>query len=58
MPGTETLGEEDDLLLTFGRGLGIVARCSTAWGVEIEDDGKVVWFVPAQEPARATASRV
>ena len=39
------------MLLTFGRGLGIVARCSTAWGVEIEDDGKVVWFVPAAEPS-------
>jgi anti-sigma regulatory factor (Ser/Thr protein kinase) len=38
---------DDDLLLTFGRGLSIVARCSTAWGVEIEDDGKIVWFVPA-----------
>jgi two-component sensor histidine kinase len=41
--------EEDDILLTFGRGLGIVARCSTAWGVEVEDDGKLVWFVPAPQ---------
>ena len=39
--------DEDDLLLTFGRGLSIVARCATAWGVAVEDDGKVVWFVPA-----------
>jgi anti-sigma regulatory factor (Ser/Thr protein kinase) len=39
--------ETDDLLLTFGRGLSIVARCSDAWGAEIEDDGKVVWFAPA-----------
>lgn len=39
--------DEDDLLLTFGRGLSIVARCSEAWGAEIEDDGKVVWFNPA-----------
>ena len=39
--------DEDDLLLTFGRGLSIVARCSAAWGVAVEDDGKVVWFVPA-----------
>ena len=30
-----------------------MARCSTAWGVEIEDDGKVVWFVPAAEPSEA-----
>ena len=42
--------DEDDLLLTFGRGLAIVSRCATAWGAEIEDDGKVVWFVPASEP--------
>lgn len=39
--------DEDELLLTFGRGLGIVARCADAWGAEIEDDGKVVWFAPA-----------
>lgn len=38
--------DEDDLLLTFGRGLSIVARCSSAWGVEVEEDGKIVWFVP------------
>jgi anti-sigma regulatory factor (Ser/Thr protein kinase) len=50
LPGSESLGDDSDLLLTFGRGLGIVARCSTAWGVEIENDGKVVWFVPAREP--------
>ena len=41
--------ETDDLLLTFGRGLSIVARCSDAWGAEIEDDGKVVWFAPAAD---------
>ena len=39
--------DEDDLLLTFGRGLSIVARCSDAWGADIEDDGKTVWFNPA-----------
>ena len=38
---------EDDPLITFGRGLDIVARCATAWGADIDDDGKVVWFVPA-----------
>jgi anti-sigma regulatory factor (Ser/Thr protein kinase) len=49
MPLMPTAGPQDeaDLLLTFGRGLSIVARCSTAWGVEIEEDGKIVWFVPA-----------
>jgi anti-sigma regulatory factor (Ser/Thr protein kinase) len=41
--------ETDDLLLTFGRGLSIVARCSDAWGAEMEDDGKVVWFAPAPD---------
>jgi hypothetical protein len=44
---TDRAHDEDDLLLTFGRGLSIVARCATAWGVEVEDDGKIVWFVPA-----------
>jgi anti-sigma regulatory factor (Ser/Thr protein kinase) len=43
--------DEDELMLTFGRGLSIVARCATAWGVEIEDDGKIVWFVPAGQSA-------
>lgn len=41
--------EDDDLLLTFGRGLAIVARCSDAWGADVDADGKVVWFVPAAE---------
>lgn len=39
--------DEDDILLTFGRGLSIVARSSDAWGAEMEDDGKTVWFAPA-----------
>ncbi len=46
--------EIDGLLLTFGRGLSIVARCCDAWGAEIEDDGKVVWFAPAAEFADGT----
>ena len=48
MPSQVT--EDDDLLLTFGRGLGIVARCATAWGVDLEENGKTVWFAPATEP--------
>jgi len=40
------LGDLDGLL-TFGRGLSIVARASDAWGAEIEADGKVVWFAPS-----------
>lgn len=39
--------DTDDLLLTFGRGLSIVARSSEAWGADIEGDGKTVWFIPA-----------
>ena len=42
--------DDDDLLLTFGRGLSIVAQCSAAWGVEVEEDGKVVWFTPLSRP--------
>ena len=44
----EPIGHDDHHaeLLTFGRGLNIVARASDAWGAEIEDDGKVVWFTP------------
>ena len=40
---------DDDPLITFGRGLDIVARCSDAWGADVDDHGKVVWFVPATE---------
>lgn len=49
VPPMPTTGPQDeaDLMLTFGRGLNIVARCAAAWGVEVEDDGKLVWFVPA-----------
>lgn len=39
--------DAEALLLTFGRGLNIVARASDAWGAELEAVGKVVWFTPA-----------
>lgn len=43
-----TVPEDDlDLLLTFGRGLSMVAQCAVAWGATIEADGKIVWFEPA-----------
>jgi anti-sigma regulatory factor (Ser/Thr protein kinase) len=42
---------EDDVLLTFGRGLSIVARVSSAWGAELDEEGKIVWFVPQLELA-------
>lgn len=41
--------DEDRLLVTFGRGLDIVARSAVAWGAEIEEAGKVMWFAPAPE---------
>ena len=47
LPHTGTPQEEDELLLTFGRGLSIVARAADAWGVDVDDDGKAVWFAPA-----------
>ncbi|WP_051218345.1 ATP-binding protein [Nocardioides insulae] len=40
---------DDAALLTFGRGLAIVARAADAWGADIESTGKVVWFSPAAE---------
>ena len=36
-------------LTTVGRGLDIVARASAAWGADIEEDGKAVWFEPVAE---------
>lgn len=51
--------DEDDLLLTFGRGLGIVARCADAGGVDVEEDGTIVWFAPAARPGgRPVVGRV
>lgn len=41
--------EQLSSLLTVGRGLDIVARASRAWGADIEEDGKTVWFEPATE---------
>lgn len=41
---------DDELLATIGRGLGMVAMSSHAWGAELLDDGKVVWFEPAVDP--------
>lgn len=49
LPAPLAMDHDDDLLLTFGRGLSIVARSSRAWGAEIEADGKVIWFEPADD---------
>lgn len=50
--GIDDFDEEQlSSLLTVGRGLDIVARASAAWGAEVEEDGKAVWFEPAPELA-------
>ena len=50
MPGPNTRHPiDDDPLITFGRGLDIVARCSAAWGADVDEHGKVVWFVPTAD---------
>jgi anti-sigma regulatory factor (Ser/Thr protein kinase) len=49
-------GDDVDLLLTFGRGLTMVAQCSVAWGATIEADGKVVWFEPSDEMTDESAA--
>jgi anti-sigma regulatory factor (Ser/Thr protein kinase) len=41
--------DEENLLSTIGRGLGIVALYSSTWGSEIVPDGKTVWFEPATD---------
>jgi anti-sigma regulatory factor (Ser/Thr protein kinase) len=46
-PPLEVGQEFLDELPTFGRGLGIVAGSSEAWGAERDGEGKLVWFVPA-----------
>ncbi len=45
------MAEDDKLMRTVGRGLGIVALYSTSWGADVSSDGKVVWFEPALEPS-------
>jgi anti-sigma regulatory factor (Ser/Thr protein kinase) len=46
-PPLEVGQEFLDELPTFGRGLGIVASSSEAWGAERDGEGKLVWFVPS-----------
>lgn len=47
------MSEEDELLSTIGRGLGMVAMCSSAWGAYLQADGKTVWFEPASDVTEA-----
>lgn len=50
VPPVSVPGDDDlELLLTFGRGLTMVAQCAVAWGATIETDGKTVWFEPAPQ---------
>ena len=42
--------DDDHLLRTVGRGMGIVALYSQSWGADVSADGKVVWFVPSGDP--------
>ena len=49
-PTVRNLNQQDRMLATIGRGLGIVAMYSSTWGAEISNRGKVVWFEPAAEP--------
>ncbi len=56
LPHVTTPQDEAELLLTFGRGLSIVARASDAWGIDLDDEGKVVWFAPANAFAEHTGA--
>lgn len=52
VPPLAVPGDDDlDLLLTFGRGLTMVAQCAVAWGATIEAESKIVWFEPATQMA-------
>lgn len=44
------MADEEHLLATFGRGLGLVALHAAAWGAELTPEGKVVWFEPSDDP--------
>lgn len=49
LPVPLALDDEEEVLLTVGRGLSIVASVSDAWGADIDASGKTVWFAPAAE---------
>ncbi len=50
-PRLRPMSDDERLLATVGRGLGIVAMYSTTWGADLSPDGKVVWFEPSAQPA-------
>ena len=45
-----SMADEEQLLNTIGRGLGLVALNSSAWGADLTPEGKLVWFEPSPEP--------
>ena len=47
---TDDMTDEDGLMRTVGRGMGILALYSQAWGADVSPEGKVVWFVPSPDP--------
>lgn len=49
VPDPATADDPGEALLTFGRGLRIVARAADAWGADVDEGGKVVWFAPAEK---------
>lgn len=49
MPDLDEVVDPSEEIVTFGRGLSIVARTSEAWGAERELEGKLVWFVPSAD---------
>jgi anti-sigma regulatory factor (Ser/Thr protein kinase) len=57
-PHTEIDQEFQLEIATFGRGLGIVASSSTAWGAERDGEGKMVWFEPAVDAPETPAEGV
>ena len=42
--------DDNHLMATIGRGMGIVALYSQSWGADVSQEGKVVWFVPSGDP--------
>ena len=48
-PRPPAVATTHDGLATTGRGLSIVAKCSIAWGAEVAQNRKIVWFEPASE---------
>jgi hypothetical protein len=48
-PSVRDMTDRDRLLATIGRGLGLVAMYSVAWGAEVSPRGKLVWFEPGAD---------